>query len=142
MKRLRKLFFTFATVTTCTVAGAAIFVNIFQQGVYLGSEILIQILFVSLATSLGSCFYPAREVCKKEIMVCILLHYIYVNVIVLVCGLWFDWYDIDNIAMILGMLVIIAAIFGTVSFICWKKSEKDTALINEKLKEFQGGKED
>lgn len=140
MERLKQLFFTFSAVTTCTVAGTAIYLNIFYQGVSLGSEILIQILFVSLTTSLGICLYPHREVCKKEIIVRTLIHYIYVNVIVLVCGLWFEWYSIDNMAMILGMLVLIAAVFGIVSFICWRKSEKDAALINEKLREYQNEK--
>lgn len=142
MKRLKDLFFTFANVTTYVVAGTAIYISIFQHDADLGADILLQILFVSFTTSLGIFLYPQREVCKKEIILRIFIHYIYVNVIVLWCGLWFGWYDINSMAMIMGMLATIAIVFGSVSFVCWKKAEKESLLINERLKEYQGEKDD
>lgn len=141
MEKIKQLFFTFTTVTTCTVAGAAIYLGLFHRGANIGTDILIQILFVSLATSLGVFLYPDREICKKEILARTLIHYVYVNIIVLGCGLWFDWYRIDNMAMIIGMLLLIAAIFLIVSLLCWKKAEREIALINKKLKEYQDERE-
>ncbi len=142
MRRIKDLYDTFINTTTCMVAGSAIYINIFHYQEDLGSEILLQLLFVSLATSLGIYLYPERAISKKEIMIRTLIHYIYVNIVVFGCGLWFEWYQINSMAMIIGLFVTILTVFSIVSFICWKKAEKFAIIINQKLKEYQMEKGD
>jgi hypothetical protein len=38
---------------------------------------------------------------------------------------------------IIGMVVLVAVIFGTVSVISWKKSAKEAEMMNERLMQYQ-----
>lgn len=138
MKQLKSILFTFVCVTTCVVFATACFTTIFWPKAVLGSEILWQILLVSFFCSMGIFIYPPeRELTRRETLVRVFLHYLEVNVVVLGCGLWFEWFYIDNPPMVIGMVVMILLIFVLVSYVVWKNAEKTAALMNEKLREYQ-----
>ena len=137
MKKLENLLFAFVCVTTCVVFGTAVSITIFRPKATLGVEILWQILSVSFLTSLGVCFYPKEEVSSKYTLVCRILHYIYVNAVVLGCGIWFGWFYADNLAMVLVMLIFIALVFILVSAIIWNRAKRMAILMNERLKGYQ-----
>lgn len=136
MKKLTDLLFTFVCVTTCVVFVTAVYITIFSPQASLGVEILWQILAVSLLTSLGVYFYP-DEASTKTTLIRLVLHYIYCNAVVLGCGLWFEWFDIDKLPEVLGMLIVIAFVFCLVSAVVWNRSQKTAALMNERLKGYQ-----
>ncbi len=142
MDKLKRVFFTFSTVNTCVIAGVSIYLYIFNRDVQLNMSIFLQIMLVSFTTSLGIFLYPNRQICKKELIFRVLLHYVYVNLIVLGCGLWFEWYDVNNIFAIIGILTLTFLVFLTVSLISWKKAEQFAELVNQKLKEYQDDKEE
>lgn len=137
LKKLGTLLFTFVYVTACVVLGSAIYITIFWPQATLGVEIFWQILSVSFLTSLGVCFYPKEEVSSKYTLVCCILHYIYVNAVVLGCGIWFGWFYADNMAMVLGMIILIALVFILVSVINWNRAKRMAILMNERLKGYQ-----
>ena len=137
MKKIRDLFFVFVCVTTCVVFATAVYITIFWPQVSLGVEILWQILGVSFLSSFGICLYSERERSSKFILIRYILHYIYTNAVVLGCGVWFGWFYADNLAMVLGMVLVIALVFLMMSVIVWKKDKKMAALMNERLKEYQ-----
>ena len=137
MKKLKDLFFVFVCVTTCVVFVTAVYITIFWPQVSLGVEILWQILGVSFLSSFGICLYTEKERSAKSTLVRYILHYIYTNAVVLGCGVWFGWFYADNLAMVLGMVVVIALVFLLVSVIVWNKDKKMAALMNERLKGYQ-----
>ncbi len=137
MKRIKSMLFTFVCVTTCVVFATACFTTVFWPQAVLGSEILWQILLVSFFCSTGIFIYPEREQEKKEALLRVFLHYLEVNAVVLGCGLWFEWFYIDNPPMVIGMVLMIAFIFALVSYVVWKDAERTAALMNKKLKEYQ-----
>lgn len=139
MKKLKDLFFVFACVTTCVVFVTAVYITIFWPQVSLGVEILWQILGVSFLSSFGIYLYPEKERSSKFILIRYILHYIYTNAVVLGCGIWFGWFYADNLAMVLGMIVVIALVFLLVSVILWKKNKKMAVLMNERLKGYYHG---
>ena len=137
MKKLKDLFFVFMFVTTCVVFATAIYITIFWPNASLGVEILWQILTISFLTSLGIYVYSDKEVSPKSTIFNCILHYIYCNIVVLGCGLWFKWFYIDNIPMVLGMVIVIAVIFILVTAVAWKRTKKMAELMNGRLKDYQ-----
>lgn len=137
INKLKTLFFCFVCVTSFVVFVTAAYITIFWKHASLGVEILWQILFVSLLCSLSLLFYPAREFGTKATVLIIVLHYITVNIIVMGCGLWFEWFDPNSLPMVLGMLFVIALVFVLVSAIMWNRDKKTAARMNERLQTYQ-----
>lgn len=134
MKRIAGIFNTFVYVVTMVVFASAVCITVFWGD----STLLWEILFVSFLCSLGTLIYPEKPVSKKAIWLLRILHYVLVNVVVLGCGIWFEWFYADNLLMVLGMLLSIAVIFVLVSLIVWKRAAHTAELMNERLKTYQG----
>ena len=71
-----------------------------------------------------------------------MLHYLIVNVIVVVCGLWFEWFYLDNLPQMIGILIVIALVFLVVSIVSWKQAMEMADLMNARLAEYQRKKEE
>ncbi|MBD5478040.1 MAG: DUF3021 domain-containing protein [Lachnospiraceae bacterium] len=138
MKKIADMFNTFVYVVTAVVFGSAVYITIFWGDSTLGVKLLWEILLVSFLCSLGTLIYPEKTVSKKVIWLLRTLHYVLVNVVVLGCGIWFEWFYADNLLMVLGMLFLIAVIFVTASFILWKRAAHTAELMNERLKTYRG----
>lgn len=136
MARVKVLFDVFTKVTTCVVLGVAIYCQIFFPGGRFDINMLWQLLLVSFLTSAGTLMYT-DEIKKNSMKLRCILHYLMVNVIVVCCGIWFQWFHVDNLPQVIGMLILIAAVFLTVSAVSWKKVSKEADLMNRRLAEYQ-----
>lgn len=136
MARIKVFFDVFTKVTTCVVFAVAIYCRIFFPGLNFKEDMLWQILLVSLLTSAGTLMYN-DDIKKNSMKVRCIIHYLMVNVIVVGCGIWFEWFYADNLAQVMGMLVLIAIIFSIVSVVSWRKVEKEAELMNQRLAEYQ-----
>lgn len=136
--KIKTVLYTFVFVTTCVLFATALFTTIFnaESGV-VGTDTLWQILGVSGLCSAGSLIYPEHDVGKKTIVCLKIVHYIYVNVVVLGCGIRFDWFDRNSIPMVVAMVMLIAGIFLAVSAVMWKSAKNKAILMNERLVEYQ-----
>lgn len=139
MARLKVFFDVFTKVTTCVVFGVGIYCLIFFPEVNFDADIMWQILLVSLLTSAGTLMYT-DEINKNSMKVRCVIHYFLVNIIVVCCGIWFEWFYLDNLPQVIGMLILIAIIFLVVSVVSWKKVLKEADLMNQRLVEYQTNK--
>lgn len=138
LKRLKDVCYVFACVTTCVTFVTAVYIKVFwAQQVSLDKDILWQILFVSFLCSLGILIYPEREVSGRATVLLYILHYIEVNIVVLGCGIWFQWFLPNDLPMVLGMVILIALVFILVSVITWNRNRKMADLMNRRLEEYQ-----
>lgn len=137
MKKLKDLFFVFVCVTTCVLFVSAVYITIYWPQATLGVEILWQILIVSFLSSLGVYIYPDREVSKRTGILLTVVHYVETNALVLGCGFWFEWFYADNLLMVVGMVIVIALVFLTVSIAVQLRARQLAALMNERLQEYQ-----
>ncbi len=140
MARIKVFFDVFTKVTTCVVFAVAIYCRIFFPGLNFKEDMLWQILLVSLLTSAGTLMYN-DDIKKNSMKVRCIIHYLMVNVIVVGCGIWFEWFYADNLAQVIGMLILIAIIFTVVSVVSWRKVQKEAELMNQRLAEYQGKNE-
>lgn len=136
--KMKTVLYTFAFVTTCVLFATAFFTTLFfGESGEVGTDTLWQILGVSGLCSVGSLIYPEYEVSKRTALLLKTVHYIYVNVVVLGCGVWFGWFRADSIPMVVVMVLMIAAIFLTVSAVMWRSAKNTANLMNERLAEYQ-----
>lgn len=138
MRRLRALFHIYAMVMVGVTLATAVFTTMISPIERVESALLWQMMLVSGVCTLTSLIYPwNREMGKVEIVVKTVVHYVLVNVIVLVSGALFEWYDPSKFYSIAAMVLTIAIIFAAVTVGSWKRASLDAARMNEKLEEYQ-----
>ena len=136
MRVLKELMFTFSAITTCTVIGAAIYISIFWKNPELSSAILWQIIVCSLLCTLGDLLFRKEPKSRRLYYGIVFLHYLYINTVVLLSGLYFEWFYLNSIQMVLSMLLMIACIFLIVYTTLQLRSKRDTMLMNERLQTY------
>lgn len=107
------------------------------QGTFLESDILWQLLALAFVCSLGNFIHSYREISRRRAVFNKGLHYVYINVVVLGCGYWFEWMDIENISMLAVMMLGILVVFAVVSYVIWKLHARESENLNRKLREYQ-----
>lgn len=137
-KRITELLLTFCMVTTGSVFVCAVYNNVFwPQGTFLESDILWQLLALALVCSLGNFIHPYREISRRRAVANKVLHYLYINVVVIGSGYLFAWMDIGNLFMLAVMVLGIAVVFVAVSSVIWGLHKRESENLNRKLKEYQ-----
>ncbi len=136
MARIKVFLDVFTKVTTCILLGAAAYCSFFFYDGMFSRHLLWELLLVSFLTSLGVLFYT-DDLNKKSMRLVCILHYLFNNVVVVGCGLWFGWIDAKNPLQIIGMVVLVAVIFSVVSVLSWKKAASEAEQMNERLVKYQ-----
>lgn len=145
MEKIRKIIQNFLTiymrVVTLVVFVSAVYIVIFWgRKAELDVTILWEILGVSFFTSLGSIFaFPVsdseKEISKKAMLIRNLFYFLFVNVVVLGCGFWFDWFYLSDWRMITGMEGSILFVYFSVVAISYYMESRVADRMNRKLKE-------
>ncbi len=141
MKRLESMFILFEKVTVGVVFVTAVYIPVFygwETEIY--ANILWQILFLSAVCALGSMILPLegeKEVSRISMFVRIILYYVYINVVVLGLGLFYEWFTFRNGWQVLGMELAITFVYGMVAFISYRSQCREAKRMNQKLKEIQ-----
>lgn len=139
VRKLKGCLEIFVRITTGIVFVAAVFITIFWgKDCELGVKILFQILIVGAICSLGSLILPdwdGKEVSKKALIIRKIVYYIFVNVVVLGCGFYFEWFYFSRWEMVAGMEAAIAAVFFVVTMCCYWSDTKTAEKMNKRLME-------
>lgn len=137
-KRMVELLLTFCMVTTGSVFVCAVYNKIFwPYDSSLDENILWQLLALAFLCSMGNFLYPYREISRKRGLIEKVVHYLYINAVVLGCGYGFGWIDKDNVPMLIVMLLGIFLVFAVVSFVVWRLHARESENLNRKLREYQ-----
>ena len=127
----------FSMVTTFVMIAVAMFTTVFFPTDAITPAVLWQIPAVSMLCTLVSLIYPNRSMSRPERWIRILVHYLYINAIVLVAGVFFEWYHVSNLQSVFFMVFTVTIVFAIVSVLSWNKASKDAKQMNEKLLEYQ-----
>ena len=136
MEKIKEILFTFACVTTMVLIGSATYITIFWKDAVLDYNILWQLIFTDILCSVDNVLYPKECKSKKQLYILIGIHYLYINVIVLGAGFFFEWFSPDNLYMICSLVFMIAVIFLTVSLLLQYYYKKKAEVMNERLQEY------
>lgn len=137
MNKLKTLLHTYLCVMSCVVLATALFITVFMPQTELGVELLWQMMLVSFLCSVGSLMYPGRAISGKKTAVLILLHYLQVNAVVLGFGFYFQWFSVQHLPQVAGMLILINVIFLIISLVEWKRGKETAERMNRRLAEYQ-----
>ncbi len=136
-KRLETMLSLYVKITTGILFVTALYITVFYGWeLELKVDILWQILGLSFACALGSLVMPEegeRELSGKSMLACILLYYVYVNLVVLFSGFRFGWFSFDSLKQVLGMVAAIAFVYIGVMLLSFWKEYREAERINRKL---------
>lgn len=135
---LHYLWNVFSWIATGVTCVTAIYIMIFWGAdTNIGVELLWQILLVSAVCSLGSLilYNEKKEFSKKEMLVRCCLLFAYVDIIVLTCGFYFQWFYFSSWKMVAGMELCIIAVFAVTMGFSSLAAKKEADAMNKKLRE-------
>ncbi|WP_054742253.1 DUF3021 family protein [Cellulosilyticum ruminicola] len=137
MQRIKYLASLFPNIATGILISSAIFLS--ASGGSLGSlaRILWQLIVCAFLCTLGSIIYPNKELSKKQTVILAVINYIYVNMIVIGCGIVFEWFDLQDWGRIIILSFLVAIVFIVVWCISVYKGQKLANEMNKKLAEYQ-----
>ncbi|MCH5262088.1 MAG: DUF3021 family protein [Lachnospiraceae bacterium] len=140
--KIKEFVRTFAYVVLGVEISTTTFITIFYPGILLSVALLWQILACSFVCTLGNIlWWTTRRLGKTEIIIRIVIHYVYINFVVFGSALLFNWIDYDNPVMIISMFVMVLVVFIAVFFSIWYYSKRISEMMNQGLKAYQKGKE-
>ncbi|PXV86017.1 hypothetical protein C8E03_11496 [Lachnotalea glycerini] len=142
MSKIKSILNTFVYVTTAVVFATAVYIKIFWKNSDLSVDILWEILSVSLFCSFGNLFYINKHNdfkdswSKKQLVIRTVLHYFYINLIVIGFGIFYEWFYWYRIDMMLAILVMILVIFATIWFVNLQRDKRLAIQLNQKIREY------
>ena len=143
MYNLKNILMTFFFVLSGSILSAAVFITIFFPTASLSVLMLWEVIASSVLTSLGNLFYISKkEISKKQMKLRKILHYIYINFIVVGIALLCGWVEDSKILQIIVLLILISAVYFTVSVLMFKQEEKTAEYINKQLRDRYPGEEE
>ncbi len=136
-KRLEARVSLYVKIATGILFVTAVYISVFYGWKEeLQVKILWQILGLAGICTLGSLILPVdggEEVSKKSMLARIVGYYVYVNVIVLLCGFLFGWFSFGNWKQVLGMVMAIAFVYLAVGVLSSWLEYREAERMNRKL---------
>ena len=136
-EKLQIVFQIFMQIVTFVTLGASIYITVFigADGV-ISMKVLWQILGVSALCALWSfLLFSKEELSKKEMLVRKIIHFLMIDVTVLVCGFWFGWFFLSDWRTIVGMELTIIAVYIAVAATDYHMYHRESEEMNRRLKE-------
>lgn len=137
MNRIKNVASLFPNITTGILIAAAIFINCVGRIEKITSNILWQILLCAFLSTMGSLIYPTKELPKRQTVILSVINYIYVNMIVIGCGIVFDWFDLADWGKIILLIFLVAVVFVVVWGVSTLKQQRLADEMNKRLAEYQ-----
>ena len=135
MENAKKVIQTFFYVLSGSIISTAIFMTIFLKDLYFNVEVIWQVIVMSLITSLGTLIYHSkREISKKQMRLRVIIHYAYINIIVLGCAVMWQWVNINRISQIITMVLLIAGVYFSVTTTMFSNEKRIAEKINQRLR--------
>ena len=135
-QRLRGVIELFFKITTGIICASAVYISIFggTDMEFAVAPFLGQILITAALCSVGSLFWDyEKEMSKKSMLLNMIGHYVYENIVVLGCGITFQWFYLSDWKMLLGMVIAVAVVFFGIMAFSFGMDYKTAQKMNEKL---------
>ncbi len=135
MESVKKVIQTYFYVLSGSIISTAIYITIFLPDLYFNVEIIWQVIVVSAITSLGTLIYRSkREISKKQMRIRHIIHYTYINVVVLVAAVMWRWVNCNRISQIIAMVLLVAGVYFSVTAAMFSNEKRIAESINQRLR--------
>lgn len=130
----RRLLEYFCFINTGAMISAAIFIFIFNRQTLFSIAIFWQILTVSLiAAFITTILMLKDDLSKKMERIKNIIHYILMNILVVVSAYIFKWIEKDFFIETIILVILISIVYIAVTVISYKNDEKMADKLNEEL---------
>lgn len=138
MNFIKDLIHTFiyilAGITICT----AIFITIFLPNAQLTYHLFWQIIGMSAVCAIGNLIYYSKKEPSKSFMIFrIIIHYLYINVVVLSGSILLDWVQPERIWQIIAMLLLIATLYFIIMLFAFRQEAETAENLNNRLRKYK-----
>ena len=127
---------TFFYVLSGSILSTTVFITIFFPDLLFSIKLIWEVIAMSVLTSLGPILFISKhEITKKQMKIRQIIHYIYINIIVVGNALLCGWIEIGEIIQVGTLLLMIASVFFGVNAAMFKQEKKTAESMNERLRE-------
>ncbi|MBP1754935.1 MAG: hypothetical protein H6Q59_1333 [Firmicutes bacterium] len=132
---IKKIIKTFFFVLAGSILSTAIFITIFWPGLTFPIAVIWQVIVMAAITSVGTLlFYSKREISKRQMRLRIILHYAYINFVVLATAFVCGWLDFTNLVQVVSMIILVAAVYFSVNLVMFQSEKRIADNINQRLR--------
>lgn len=130
---IRTFIYILAGITICT----AIFITIFLPNAQLTYHLFWQIIGMSAVCTIGSLIYYSKKEPSKSFMAFrILIHYLYINIVVLSGSIFLEWVQPEKIWEMIAMLILISIVYFCIMLALFRQEEKTAKDLNKRLRKY------
>jgi hypothetical protein len=129
----RVFIYVIASITIC----AAVCITIFFPEDNLLSGLLWKIICMAAVCACGNIIYLSKkELNKKQHIFRTLLHYLYINVVVIGVSILWGWIATDNVWNFIVMFLLIGVVFFSIMAFMFKQDKLMAENMNKKLRQY------
>ena len=135
MESVKKVIQTYFYVLSGSIISTAIFMTIFLPDLYFNVEVIWQVIVVAAITSLGTLIYRTkREISKNQMRIRHIIHFTYINVVVLGCAIIWKWININCLSQFITMVLLVAGVYFSVTAAMFSNEKRIAESINQRLR--------
>lgn len=139
---IKKTLLTFFLVVIGITASTTIFLAIFYPGISLYPGLLLQITAMALVCALGNLiFYSKYEISKHQMLIRIIVHFIYINIIVISGAFLWKWVTPGILAQFFTLLVMLELVYAIVMVINIRIGKREAEIMNKRLSQLNSEEE-
>jgi len=143
MYMLKNMIKIFSYVVTGMTISTSIFISIFNNDLNLSVSILWQIIMISAVCSLGNFIYHKHsELSKNKMIISLIGHYLYINIVVIGGGFLFGWLSLNNLTEVIVMFIMIAVVYTVIMVVDVHQELKMAEIFNHQLRKRYPDSED
>lgn len=83
-------------------------------------------------------FLSEKEMGKKKFLICNIIYFICADIIVLVTGLFLEWFSLKHPVTIIAIEIIFVLVYATVYAVMYFSNKKSVDQMNQQLKKLKG----
>lgn len=125
---------TFSYITAGMTISAAIFITVLLPGLEFTISLLWEIIAIAAVCTLGNLIYYKEMLSKGQMRFRIICHYSYINLVVFTGALLCGWVTPGILPQFLVMLLLVAVVYATITFVIFRKEMKVADTINQELR--------
>ncbi|MDF2541288.1 MAG: hypothetical protein K0S47_1006 [Herbinix sp.] len=134
MDFLKKIVQIFIYVTAGNTICGALYVTVVRPEYDIDQSFLWQAIIVAAICALGTFIFLSRhELSKKQNFIRTLVHYLYINIVVIGGACLFQWINLEDSFGLFIMFVFVAIIYACVTMFLFKVDQQTARDLNRRL---------
>lgn len=142
-KIINQLISLICYINTGAMLACACFITLFHRDETFPYYIFWQIAFMSLITSIISVLMCSNDnITKEHAKFRNIIHYILINVMMIVSAYIFKWIKNDYIVKTFVLFLLVSAVYAGVTAMCYKNDKKTAEQLNKRLLSYNSQEND